>query len=135
MTDTTTSRLQRIEEAAEEVCAIFHNNRVGVDVCHPVAGWKLTKLWEALRSYEPPSQTTDQLIRGAIDETRELVAALPQELFDLRKENAALRAQLTAARELRSRLTMQHNKETGRISYTVTQCAVAEFDSVVGGAG
>jgi hypothetical protein len=42
------------------------------------------------------SERVEQLVSGAIDETRELVAALPDELFTLRKRVRELEAQLAA---------------------------------------
>lgn len=44
-------------------------------------------------------ESTDQLIRDAIDETRDLVAAIPQELYTLRENNRVLLTSCKAARE------------------------------------
>lgn len=43
----------------------------------------------------PEQETTEQLVKSAIDDTRELVAALPQELFALGKQNRKLRDEIT----------------------------------------
>jgi len=59
----------------------------------------------ACRGFVPPGdayayESTDQLIRSAVNETRELVAALPEELFTLRKKCRQQDAALAAATAL-----------------------------------
>ncbi len=93
----------------------------------------------------PMPSSTDELIRGAIDETRELVAALPQELFDLRKltadqqatierleaENEKLRAVEVAAREANAGMSLEDRRlsihSLGWASLSVALDALAEF--------